>query len=67
MIISHGPGFPDVVKNPPAKRGDQGLIPRSRKILQRREWLPTPVFLLRKFHGWGEWQVTIHRVTKKWT
>ena len=28
--------------------GEPGLI---RKIPWRREWLPTPVFLLRKFHG----------------
>ena len=42
-----------MVKNPPAKAGDErhrfnlwvGKIPRSRK------WQPTPVFLLGQFHG----------------
>jgi len=34
------------VKNPLANAGDTGdMIPR------RREWLPTPVFLLGEFHG----------------
>ena len=31
----------------------------------RREWLPTPVFLLGEFHG--AWRATIHGVTKSQT
>lgn len=31
------------------------------------KWNATHSFLLRKFMDGGEWQVTIHRVTKKWT
>ena len=46
-------GFPGdlAVKNLPANAGDMGLIPGSGKIPWRREWQPTPVFLLGKFHG----------------
>ena len=42
-----------VVKNPPANAGDSRLLfsPWVRKILWRRKWLPTPLFLPRKFHG----------------
>jgi len=43
-------GFPSdlVVKNPPVNAGDvrdAGPIPGVGKILWRREWQPTPVFL----------------------
>ena len=31
--------------------GDLGSIPWIGKILWRREWLPTPVFLPGEFHG----------------
>ena len=42
-----------MVKNPPASVGDSGSIPggRIRKILRRRKWQPTPVFLPRESHG----------------
>jgi len=42
-----------VVKNLPANAGDNrpGFNPRIRKILWRRKWQPTPVFLPGKFHG----------------
>ena len=33
--------------------GDLALIPGSGRFLWRREWLPTPVFLPREFHGQG--------------
>ena len=41
-------GFPgsSAVKNLPASAGDTGL-----KILWRRKWQPTPVFLPGEFHG----------------
>ena len=39
-----------MVKNPPAKAGDMGLIP-GLKIPWRRNWQPTPVFLPGKSHG----------------
>ena len=39
------------VKNLPANAGDVGLIPGLGRFPQRREWLPTPVFLPREFHG----------------
>ena len=51
-------GFPggSVVKNPPANarrlRG-HGFDPWVKKILWRRKWQPTPVFLPRKSHGQG--------------
>ena len=50
-----------VVKNLPADAGDVSLIPLSKKILWRRKWQPTPVFLPRKFHrqrslvGYSPW------------
>ena len=31
--------------------GDLGSTPGVGKILERREWQPTPVFLPREFHG----------------
>ena len=39
-----------MVKNPLANAGD-GLDPWVRKIPWRMAWPPTPVFLLREFHG----------------
>ena len=48
-------GFPGitVVKNPPANAGDRmcGFDLRVEKILWRREWLPTLVFLPGKSYG----------------
>ena len=49
-----------MVKNPPVNAGDLSLLPVG-KIPQRREWLPTPVFLSREFHrqrslaGYSPW------------
>ena len=42
-----------VVKNPPANAGDvrRGFDPWGRKILWRRAWQPTPVFLPGESHG----------------
>ena len=40
-----------VVKNPPTNAGDQGFDPWVRKILWRRKWQPSPVFLPRGSHG----------------
>ena len=50
-------GFPGgtVVKNPPANAGGRHrrhrFDPWVRKILCRRKWQPTPVFLPEKFQG----------------
>ena len=43
-------GFPSglVVKNPLAKARHMGLIPGVKKMLWRRKWQLTPVFLPRK-------------------
>ena len=44
-----------MVKNPPANAGDardEGFDPWVRKILWRRKWQHTPVFLLGESHGW---------------
>ena len=38
-------------KNPPVNAGDAGFISKVRKILWRRAWLPTPVFLPEEFLG----------------
>jgi len=42
-----------VVKNPPANAGQtgDGFDPWIGKILRRRKWQPTPIFLPGKFHG----------------
>ena len=41
-----------MVKNPPANARDlSGFNPWVRKIPWRREWLPTPIFLLGESHG----------------
>ena len=47
-------GFPggSVIKNPPANAGDVGLILGVGKIPWRKKWLPTPIFLPGKSHGW---------------
>ena len=41
----------NMVKEPACNTGDPDLIPGSGKILQRREWLPTPAFLPGESHG----------------
>ena len=38
-----------------------------RMIPQRREWLPSPVFWPREFHGQGSLQAIVHGVAKNWT
>ena len=58
-----------MVKNPPANAGNPGLDPWVRKILWRRKWQPTPVFLPGEFHeqrsltGHSPWS---HRVRHDW-
>ena len=44
-----------------------GFDPWVGKIPCRREWIPTPVFLLGKSHGKGAWRVTVHGVIKSQT
>ena len=67
--------FPDgsVVKNPPACRS-HGLDPWVGKILWRRKWQPTPVFLPGRSHGqrslvgyilWGHKRVTHNLATEQ--
>ena len=45
------PGDRMVKKNSPANARDGDSIPRLGKVLCRRKWQPTPVFLPEKFHG----------------
>ena len=47
--------------------GRQGFDPWVRKIFWRREWQPTPVFLLENPIDRGAWWATVHGVTKSWT
>ena len=56
-----------VVKNPPAKAGDAGLIPGSGRIPWRRKWQPTPVSLPGESHGRRAWWATVHGVPKSQT
>ena len=56
-----------VVKNPPADAGDirYGFDPCVRRILWRRAWQPTPVFLAGESHGQRSLVgYTVHRVAK---
>ena len=39
---------------------DLGLIPRLGKYPWRREWQPTPVFLLENPMDGGAWWTTVH-------
>ena len=43
------------------------LVPGLGRPPWRSEWLPTPVFLPREFHGLGVWWAIIHGVAKSWT
>ena len=44
-----------------------GFDPWVRKILWRRKWQPTPVFLLDNSMDRGAWGTTAHGVPKSWT
>ena len=44
--------------------GDSGLIPGFGKNPWRREWLPTPVFLLENSMDRGAWLAIVHGVAK---
>ena len=60
-----------MVKNSPTSAGDvkrHGFHPWVRKIPLRREWQPTPVFLLEESHGQEPGGLhTVHRVAKSGT
>ena len=47
--------------------GDLGFDPWIGKILWRRGWLPTAVFLPGRSHGQRAWRATVYGVTKSWT
>ena len=57
----------------PRDAGDEGLIAGSGpgfnswlvKLLWRRKWQPTPVFLLGKSHGQRSWQATVYGLAKE--
>jgi len=55
-----------MVKNLPAMQ-ETRFDPWVRKILWRRERLPTPLFLLENSMDRGTWQATVHGVPKTWT
>ena len=57
-----------VVKNPPANAGNvkrQGFDPWVGKILWRRAWKTTQVFLPGEFPG--AWWATVHSFANSWT
>ena len=49
--------------------GDLSSIPGSGRFTWRREWLPTPIFLLGEFHGQRSLagQAMVHGVIKSQT
>jgi len=55
-----------MVKNPPAMQGP-GLNPWVEKILWRRKWQHTPIFLLGNPMDRGAWWAAVHGVTKSRT
>ena len=57
------------VKNPPANAGDGrcGVSPWVGKILRRRAWQPTPVFLPGESMDRGAWRATVYSVPKSQT
>ena len=55
-----------MVKNLLAMR-ETWFNPWVSKILWRREWQPTPVFLPGEFMGRAAWQAIVHGVTKSQT
>ena len=55
-----------MVKNLPAMQ-ETRFNPWVAKILWRKEWLPTPVFLLENSTDRGAWQAIVHGVTKSQT
>ena len=62
-------GFPDgsVVKNLPAKAGDMGSIPGSRRFPGGENGNPLQYSCLENSMGRGDWWATAHRVAKSWT
>ena len=66
-------GFPgySMGKSLPAKQETQGSTPRfnhqDREIPQRKEWQPTPVFLLKSLADRGAWPATVHGITESCT
>ena len=54
-----------MVKNPLAKERDEGSIPGSGKIPQRRKWQSTPVFCLGNPTDRGAWWAVVHGVSKE--
>ena len=76
LVAHHKPksmkyGFPRVlvVKNPLASAGDRrpGFDPCVRKVLWRRAWQPTPVFLPGESRGQRSLAATVHTVEKTTT
>ena len=60
-------GFPtQTVKNLPAIQ-ENWVLSLGQEEPQRREWLPSPVFLLENSVDRGVWQATVHGVAKSWT
>ena len=55
-----------MVKNLPAMQETQ-VQSWIEKILWRKAWQPTPVFLPRKSHEQRAWLAAVHRVTKSQT
>ena len=55
-------GFPggSVSKECACNAGEQASIPGSEKILWRRKWQRTPVFLPGEFHGQRAWWAAVH-------
>ena len=54
-----------MVKNPPAKAGEVGLIPGSRRSPEEGNGNPFPYSCLENPVDRGAWRVTVHGVIKE--
>ena len=62
-------GFPggSVVKNPPAKAGDMGLIPGLGRFPGEENGNPLQYSCLENPLDRGVWKAIVHEVSKSWT
>ena len=56
-----------MIKNPPAKAGDAGLMPGFGRCPGEGNGNPLQYSCLGNTKDRGPWQATVHGVTKRWT
>ena len=66
-LLRRGSHAGSVVKNPPAKAGDRGSIPGSRRSCGEGNDNTLQSSCLGNPMDRGAWQATVHEVAKNWT